>query len=283
MIMLELPSCHKHQNNCEEFKMHPRLHYKIRFPAPDISQLSQDEAFFFLEDSVGESQQLRFHDYAELYLRAGLYEQLFYDRLKCDSPRTVSGLLKKVVDAATGTFSQLRVLDLGAGNGMMGECLSEHGVARLVGVDILQAAMDAVQRDRPWVYDAYHLTDFTELVSEMREELTSWRLNCMVTVAALGFGDIPPAAFLEAFNLIEDQGWIAFNIKETFFGNRDNSGFSVFIKQLILTEYLELYHLERYQHRLSIDGKPLYYYAVIGRKSSSIPDDFLQQCIVPNG
>ena len=257
-------------------KQKPR--YKIRFPASDTRQLSQDEAYFFLEEhATGEPQRIRFHDYGELYNRAGLYEQLFYDRLKCDSPAKVAGLLKKVVDEASGKFSQLRIIDLGAGNGIMGECLLKYGVARLIGVDILQEAAHAVLRDRPSVYDTYYLADFTQLQPDIREELSCWRLNCMVTVAALGFGDIPPTAFLEAFNLIEEQGWVAFNIKETFFDNCDNSGFSVFIKHLILTEYLDLYHLERYQHRLSIDGEPLYYYAVIGRKNQNIPPDFFER------
>jgi predicted TPR repeat methyltransferase len=257
-------------------KQKPR--YKIRFPASDTRQLSQDESYFFLEEhATEEPQQIRFHDYGALYARPGLYEQLFYDRLKCDSPTKVAGLLKKVVDDASGKFSQLRIIDLGAGNGIMGECLLKYGVARLIGVDILQEAAHAVSRDRPSVYDAYYLADFTQLQPDIREELSCWRFNCMVTVAALGFGDIPPTAFLEAFNLIEEQGWVAFNIKETFFDNRDNSGFSVFIKNLILTEYLDLHHLERYQHRLSIDGEPLYYYALIGRKNQNIPSDFLEK------
>ncbi len=255
--------------------------YKIRFPASDTKQLSQDQAYFFLEEGVNaEPKRIRFHDYGELYARAGLYEQLFYDRLKCDSPSKVSSLLKKVVEESSGRFSQLRIIDLGAGNGIMGECLLQYGVSRLVGVDILEEASHAVLRDRPAVYDAYYLADFTQLHPDLKEELSCWRLNCMVTVAALGFGDIPPAAFLEAFNLIEEQGWVAFNIKETFFDNMDKSGFSVFIKQLILTEYLDLHHLERYQHRLSIDGEPLYYYAVIGRKNQNIPSDFFEQMMI---
>ena len=73
---------------------------------------------------------------------------------------------------------------------------------------------------------------------EQREELSSWRFNCMVSVAALGFGDIPVRVFAEAYNLVEDGGWVAFNIKETFLDNRDTTGFSLFIRNLILSEYL---------------------------------------------
>jgi predicted TPR repeat methyltransferase len=207
----------------------------------------------------------------------GLYEQLFYDRLKCESPTKVSALLKTVVNSLGGSVSQLRVLDVGAGNGMMGEALSKYGVSRLVGIDISQEAHDATQRDRPGVYDAYYVTDLTRLEARQREELLGWRLDCMTSVAALGFDDIPPRAFLEAFNLVETGGWVAFNIKESFLDNRDNSGFSQFIKQLILSDYIDLHHLERYRHRISIDGDSLYYFAIVARKNHDVDAGFLSQ------
>jgi hypothetical protein len=101
-------------------------------------------------------------------------------------------------------------------------------------------------------------------------------LNALTVVAALGFGDIPPRAFIEAFNVIQPQGWIAFNIKETFLNYKDETGFSKAIRELIFSEYIDLYHLERYRHRLSIQGKPLFYFAVAGRKRSNVPEDFLE-------
>ena len=57
----------------------------------------------------------------------------------------------------------------------------------------------------------------------------------MVTVAALGFGDIPTNAFNEAFNIISNKGWVAFNIKETFFDKSDQTGFSSMIRELIFS------------------------------------------------
>ena len=53
----------------------------------------------------------------------------------------------------------------------------------------------------------------------------------MTTVAALGFGDIPPAAFVGAFNLIETPGLLAFTIKDDFLGDDDPSGFSGLIQR----------------------------------------------------
>ena len=98
----------------------------------------------------------------------------------------------------------------------------------------------------------------------------------MICVAALGFGDIPARAFLEAFNLVGKNGFVAFNIKETFLDRSDDSGFSQLVRELIFSEYLDLYQLERYRHRFSIEGEPLHYFAIGGRKIADVPPSFLE-------
>ena len=254
----------------------PTRRHNIRFPSTDTNGLSQDQAYFTLTDSSGVETDLRFHDYDAIYAREGLYEQLFYDRLKCQSPEKVVAILRHAMASEPWLFNELRVLDLGAGNGMVGAELQKFGVARLVGVDISAPAAMAVVRDRPGVYDDYHAMDIAHMTTTQRDHLAGWRFNCMVSVAALGFGDIPVRVFAEAFNLVDDGGWVAFNIKETFLDEGDTSGFSVFIKTLILSEYLDIYHMERYRHRLSIDGQPLYYFGVACRKAGAIPQELLE-------
>ncbi len=249
--------------------------FKIKFPKRKAYNLDQDEEYFFLTESDGKERKILFHEYAEIYKIKGLYEQLFYERLKCNSPAKVSEALRYSLSQVQENLSELRVLDLGAGNGMMGEQLRKHGVARLVGADIIPEAKEATERDRPMVYDAYYVADFCNLTEEQREDLQEWSVNCLTTVAALGFGDIPAKAFIEAFNILQSKGWIAFNMKETFFDKSDETGFSVAIRELIFSEYLDVYYLERYQHRLSMEGLPLYYFAIAGRKNADIPDDFL--------
>lgn len=249
--------------------------HRIQFPKAELTNLNQDEAYFYLQGSGG-SRKIRFHDYDEIYQIPGLYEQIFYDRLKCTSPAKVSTILESAVKQSQDNFSELRVLDFGAGNGMVGEELKKHGVARLVGIDIIPEAYDATVRDRPGVYDAYYVEDFTKLKMNNRDELISWQFDCMVTVAALGFGDIPAKAFIEAFNIINSEGWVAFNIKETFFDTSDDSGFSRMIRELIFSKYIDIYYIERYRHRLSIEGVPLYYFAIAGRKNSDVPAEFLK-------
>lgn len=249
--------------------------HRIQFPKNELSNFNQDETYFYLQGSGGQ-RKIKFHDYDEIYQVQGLYEQIFYDRLKCTSPGKVTSILESAVRQSQDNFSELRILDFGAGNGMMGEELKKHGVSRLVGVDIIPEAYDATVRDRPGLYDAYYVEDFTKLGEDKKEEIISWQCDCMVTVAALGFGDIPVKAFIEAFNIIKSEGWIAFNIKETFFDTTDASGFSKMIRELIFSKYLDVYHIERYRHRLSIEGEPLYYFAIAGRKKSDVPDEFLE-------
>ncbi|MCC6303198.1 MAG: class I SAM-dependent methyltransferase [Gammaproteobacteria bacterium] len=251
--------------------------HRIQFPKMDSHALNQDEAYFYVADAAGERARLRFHDYGKIYQIPGLYEQVFYDRLNCNSPAKVTGILKSAIDQTLENFTELRVLDLGAGNGLMGEALKKYGVSRLIGVDIIPEARVAVERDRPHLYDAYYVVDCARLSGPDREEFGSWSLNCLTTVAALGFGDIPPLAFMEAFNLIRPEGWVAFNIRDTFLNQSDESGFSRMIRDLIFSKYLEIYHLERYRHRLSVDGEPLYYYAIAARKHSDIPREMFHR------
>ena len=248
---------------------------RIKFPKIKANDFEQDEEFFFLVEPDGQERKILFHEYAEIYKIQGLYEQLFYERLKCNSPAKVSEALRYSLSQVHEHFTELRVLDLGAGNGMMGEKLRKHGVSRLVGADIVLEAKEATDRDRPMIYDAYYIEDFCNLTVQQREDIQEWSFNCLTTVAALGFGDIPAKAFMEAFNILQSKGWIAFNIKETFLDKSDESGFSVAIRELIFSEYLDVYYLERYQHRLSMEGQPLYYFAIAGRKNADVTQDFL--------
>jgi len=247
--------------------------HRIQFPRDECQNADQDEAFFYLIEPDGKKK-IRFHDYDTIFKIPGLYEQLFYDRLKCKSPEKVTEILRASMAQSQENFTELRVLDLGAGNGIMGAALKKYGVSRLVAVDIIKEAQEATERDRPDVYDAYYVVDFCNLEEDEKEDMSSWSLNCLTTVAALGFGDIPPRAFIEAFNIIQSKGWIGFNMKETFLNKSDTSGFSRLIRNLVISKYLDLYHLERYHHRLSIEGEPLYYYAIAGRKNADIPEDF---------
>ncbi len=217
----------------------------------------------------GAKRRIRFHDYDVIYKVPGLYEHLFYDVLDCKSPDTVCGLLKEQLDEGGHDPADLTVLDLGAGNGMVGECLAAMGCGTIVGVDILQEAADAAERDRPQAYAEYVVGDLTDPSPEVREAFGRYRFGVMTTVAALGFGDVPPDAFAYAFDHLVPGGWLAFCIKEDFLADEEPSGFSQLIQQLISDGTLEVFAERRYRHRLSAQGEPLHYVAMIARKRES--------------
>lgn len=161
-------------------------------------------------------------------------------------------------------------MDFGAGNGVVGESLVRMIDCQvLVGLDIIEKAREAVERDRPELYNEYYVMDISQMDDCKMKMLNEWNFNALVTVGALGYGDIPTQAFINAFNTIEDRGWIAFNIKNRFLSENDDSGYKDMLK-VVMGESLEVLQKKRYRHRLSISGEPLYFYAIIGRKVKNV-------------
>lgn len=243
--------------------------FKVVFPQ-DRNALEQDQEYCILVKDDGDTRRIRFHDYNQIYEVPGLYEHLFYERLSCQSPDLVSRLLEEQVEKSKESMSDLKVLELGAGNGMVGEVLKNKGVNHLVGVDILPEAKMAAGRDRPEIYREYFVEDMTAPQPAVWKNLLKNSFSCLVCVAALGFGDIPPEAFKNAYNLVQDGGWVAFNIKSTFVDQHDQTGFGRLIQEITSNGTLEIRSRTIYPHRKSIDGRPLEYVAVVGTKKQSI-------------
>lgn len=93
----------------------------------------------------------------------------------------------------------------------------------------------------------------------------------MTTVAALGFDDMPPHVFAAAYNLISTPGLVAFTIKEDFVAKRDLSGFSSLIHRMCDEKIVRPLAKERYRHRFSVQGEPLYYVAFVAERSATSP------------
>lgn len=245
----------------------------LALPEPGMS-MDQDREWCVVQLG-GEWKRIRFHDYPTIYDVPGLYERLFYDVLKCSSPVTIRRLMGSYLDSIGRSPSELRVLDLGAGNGMVGEELIDLGVERVVGIDIFDEARNATERDRPGVYRDYVVGDITDLSPQDRARLEEHDFNALVCVAALGFGDIPPEVFASALNLCRTGSVVSFNIKEDFIDDNDKSGFSGLIERTMKEGVLKIEMQKRYTHRLATDGTPLPYVAMVGTKERDIPDDWL--------
>lgn len=247
---------------------------KLAVQFPDVVGLTQDEEWFKATVD-GVEKKIRFHDYADIFSVPGLYEELFYGRLKCSSPKTLAGLLGDALKKAGVAPSSLRCLDVGAGNGMVGEELARLGVSSVVGVDILAEAATATTRDRPGLYADYVVADLTALTGAQRTRLTATKPNLLSTVAALGFGDIPSLAFTTAWNLVATPSWVVFNIKQDFLDEKYQHGFSLLVRRLREKGLFELRAEVAYTHRLALDGAPLPYVGLVGVKTGDIPDKWL--------
>jgi SAM-dependent methyltransferase len=240
--------------------------HQVRFPEQTPEDLSQDQEWCEVTLD-GETRRIRFHDYGRIYEVPGLYERIFYEKLECVSPTVVGRLLAEAVREAGQDPATLPVLDLGAGNGIAGEALRERGFREIVGVDINPEAGAAAKRDRPGIYAEYFVCDLTDPGEEIKAKLEARHFKVMTSVAALGFGDIPPEVFTAAYDLVDDGGWIAFNIKSDFLSDDDESGFESLIGGMLDGHGgIELRGRRRYRHRLDVSGEPLFYEALVGVK-----------------
>jgi len=247
--------------------------YQIRFPDGDV--LNQDEEW--CEVKIDDKwEKIRFHDYSDIYKIPGLYETIFYRTLGTNSPYRMSEFLESVMKEKMILPKDLRVLDFGAGNGMSGEALQNIGVRTIVGSDLLEEAKNANWRDRPWVYADYFAEDFTKLSDNSVKQLKDYKFNCLLTVAALGFGDIPPEAFFEAYNLVEDGGLIVFNLRDEFLRTKNKKGFSKLISYMLQEEFMEIELYRRYQHRFNVHGEALYYVGIVATKHKDLSLDDLK-------
>jgi predicted TPR repeat methyltransferase len=238
----------------------------IRFPETNGSASQDEEHCEVVVD--GEVRRIRFHDYDEIFQIPGLYERIFYEELQCTSPGVVVDLLRESLTSAGVGAGDLRVLDLGAGNGMVGELLDDLGADELVGVDIIPEAASAAERDRPGVYDDYVVADMANLGPAERASLAKRRFTCLTSVAALGFGDVPPEAFATAYGLLEEGGFVALCIKEDFLRDGEGSGFAELMRAMLAGGELEVVGRQTYMHRKSAAGDALPYVALVARKQA---------------
>src|SRR5919202_4942600 len=89
--------------------------FVLRLPDGASTSADQDEEWCEVQHD-GETRRLRFHDYADIYSIPGLYERLIYEELRCESPRVIARLLANELERRDADPTDLRVLDLGAGN-----------------------------------------------------------------------------------------------------------------------------------------------------------------------
>ncbi|HEV7298020.1 MAG TPA: ATP-binding cassette domain-containing protein [Tepidisphaeraceae bacterium] len=247
--------------------------YAIRFP--DDAPVASPHAECVEVRLDGRWVRLNLGNYDEIFHQPGLYEQLFFDVLRCKSPKQVASLFDAVLQERNIPGTNLSVLEVGAGSGMVGEEFRRLGVASLVGIDALPSAKDAADRYRWGIYDDYVTADLSNLSQDDYDRMVAGDPNVMVAVSTLGFDEVPTRAFASAFNAIRSPGWLVFNIHEPFLNKRDDSSFARLIREMTDRQIIQIDASKRYLHRHDTHGRKIEFVAIVARKLKDLPDDLL--------
>ncbi len=174
----------------------------VRFPEQGTG--GPDEEAFEVTFDDGRVERFTMHDYGRVYAVPGLYEEVVQRMLGCATPDVVA---RMVADAATG---EVRVVDLGAGNGVSGEALAAAGLRPVVAIDTEPEARRATLRDRPGLYELVLTGDVAELAPSDADAIRALRPNALTLVGALGNDHVAPEGLAAAASLLTDDALIAY-------------------------------------------------------------------------
>ena len=246
--------------------------FAIRLPL-DECNAQTDEEYFYLLTETGQERRLKVHDYAEIYRISGLYECIVCDKLQYKAPQVIAKLLVEQTAQDNLTVNNLRVLDIGAGNGVSGEVLVKQGISSIVGLDIVSEAATAAHRDYPGVYQQYYVEDLTRLREKTHEELINQKFNVLLMSGSLYH--LPALALVNALNLIPVEGLFAVTLRGLGMGQeksgqeKPENAYQLF-EHFVGDKMLEIIIRKNCQQRLSVNGEPIEGIAVIARKTREI-------------
>ncbi len=248
--------------------MTPPTEFTVKLPT-DFRSANTSEEYFILEQTSQE-QKIMLHDYQAIYCTPGLYEHVLINKLQCQSPEIISAELVEAVKQAGENVAELRILEIGAGVGLVGQALHQQGVGAVYGLDILEEAAELANRNYPHAFEHYFVENICYLADETQAILQAAKPNALVVISALNITHLPSEAFSCAFNMIALNGWVAFNLNQLFLQENETTGYAKFIQTLIADGILELFVNRPYQHRLYVNGEPLNYVMIIARKRKNI-------------
>lgn len=209
---------------------------------------------------------IHLHDYERIYRVPGLYEHIVQDVLQCRSPQAAAGGLADALTRLEIAPSEIVLLDVGAGTGIVGELVRELGVRTVIGVDALEAAWSACLRDRPHVYHDYLVGNLAAPSPDFLARLRRHRLSGLISAGAFGGTHAPPAALLGALEFLPAGAPVVFTIDERWMLPDEPGGFRTLVTELLDSGELRLLERSRFRHRLSTSGRPIHYELIVASK-----------------
>ena len=116
------------------------------------------------------------------------------------APKTASDYLAKYVEANSN------VLDAGAGTGLVGLALAEHGFQNLTAMDLSEGMLKEARNKK--VYISF---DQITLGEHLDYETNSF--DAVITVGVMTLGHAGPESFDELIRITKPQGYIVFTIR----------------------------------------------------------------------
>jgi hypothetical protein len=231
--------------------------------AADERAPDQEEVVVRFADD-GHEERFRVQDYAHVYGVPGLYEAIVHDTLRCRSPDQVAAMLARAAQELGWAPPSVRALDLGAGNGASGEALAAQGLTPVVAIDTEPAARAAATRDRPGLYDTYLIANVLGLTVTEQHAIRALTPNALACVGAIGLDHVPPAALPAALELLADDSLLAYTLAAADIAV-DGAEISARLRAIEDRWRIEELARERYRHRLTVSGDPIWWEAVVVR------------------
>lgn len=213
-------------------------------------------------EADGGREEMALHDYDRVYAVPGLYEAVVQDALRCLSPAETGRRAEEAVRALGLEPEEMRVLDVGAGNGVVGTELAERGFRHVFGTDLEPEAEAAARRDRPGVYDRYVAGDLADAGGTLLAAIAEWEPNAMTAAGALGGGHMGALALANAFDALSQPAISVLTVAEARLEATAEEGLGALVAERVAAGTMEELGRERFRHRLSMAGEPVYYYAI---------------------
>jgi predicted TPR repeat methyltransferase len=228
----------------------------IRFPNQATG--GPDEEAFEVTFPDGRVEHFTMHDYGRVYAVPGLYEEVVQRMLGCATPDRVAALLAQAAAGIGWASRDVRVLDLGAGNGVSGEALADAGLRPVAAVDVEPEARPATLRDRPELYDLVLTADMAALSDDDAAALRALEPTALTLVGALGNDHVGLTALQTAAGLLAEDALVAYAYPDY----EDADALRAALERLGAVEELAR---DRYVHRRTASGGTRTWEAVVVR------------------
>ena len=155
---------------------------------------------------------------------ASTYDDDFALRNKYVYPKSISSICAGLVD----TTSQLSILDIGCGTGIVGTCLSELLRTSIIdGVDIspemLEVAQSKIRADANPVYSQLFEADLTKPIS-----FADAKYDVAISAGTFTHGHLGPDALINVLSVVRPGGRMVVGINKEHFGA---NGFKASLQQ----------------------------------------------------